>query len=71
MVIDLLVRRTSLALNPAHRIGLKRVARHYPGFGTGALRALECTMLEAFRPLRNGDRYHSRLAVGTTRTVDR
>jgi len=36
-----------------------------------ALQTFEGAALEAFRPIRDGNRYHSRLAFGATRSVDR
>jgi len=66
-----LLRRPQFAPDPAGRAGSQRVRHQHQFIGMGALQTLECAALEAFRPIRDRNRYHSRLAFGTTRSVDR
>jgi hypothetical protein len=65
------IRRSQLTRNPAGRASFKRVGGHHSGFGVTAFAAFEGALLEALRSGRDGSRYHSRLANGATRTVDR
>jgi len=66
-----LIRRSQLTRNPTGRAWFKRVGGHHSGFDVTAFAAFEGALLEALRSCRDGSRYHSRLANGTTRTVDR
>ena len=66
-----LFRRLEFASDPAGRAGFQRVRRQHQFIGMCALQTFEGAALEAFRPIRDGNRYHSRLAFGATRSVDR
>jgi hypothetical protein len=68
--LSLLARRL-FAIDPARCIGFERVAGHDVGFGMTAPAAFKGAALEAFVPGSDVNRYHPRLASGTTRTVDR
>ncbi len=65
-----LFRRLKVARKPANRSGLKRVESYHLCFGVAALWALKRALLEAFRLVRNGSRFHPHLTLGTARGPD-
>jgi hypothetical protein len=66
-----LLRRPQFAGNPAHRVGFERIAGDRFGLEMTALAAFEGMQFETFRAGRDGNRYHTRVTLRTTRTMDR